>query len=358
MAAGDFTASAMASIIVKQEAIFADPRSNRELSFPLESAKALLENQLVRFGAVTEMMGRKCPTVKATFLKACRDNTLDLTDSENDITDCDFAGTEIESDNIDLAANAAWKESFAVWDNECTDIYTVEDKLAYGLAVSTLNVEKRINTAVAAFLHAQAQANLYTGTYGTIVGDVTNFPATEWTPDLLAEFDITAEFNEIRNPILLTGTNFKNAIYNAQYNFANLDQKDQKLKFDAWRWYFDPRTIDSTVGAKATFLFDAGAMAFWPKNEFANLAPMQVDGDTFVFAMPSRNLQYRDGNMMKPVMFDIYMKRVCDVATVGPRVVRRWGTIVEVHVAYGLQLGPEDCNNGSGILEFVNVPAV
>lgn len=355
MAAGSFTASAMATVVLKQEQLFADPRSNRELQYPLESAKALLENQLVRFDPATVMLGRQCPTVKATFLKACRDNTVDLTDSNNDITDCTFTGTQIESDNITIEANKGWKESFVVYDDQCTDTYTMEDKLAYAIAIGSLNVEKRISTDVISYLHANAMTNRYTNTTGTINGTTTEFVAADWKPDLLAEFDITAEFNEIRNPILLTGTNFKNAIYNAQFNFANMDQKDQKMKFDAWKWYFDARTVDSTVGAKATFLFDAGASAFWAKNEFTNMTPMQLDGDTIGFALPSKNLKYRDGNKMVTVMFDVYMKRTCKVATVGPVAKRRWGTFVEIHVTYGLQRGPEDCNNGSGILEFVNV---
>jgi len=358
MAAGDFTASTMSTVLLKQEEMFADARSNRELQYPLDSAKSLLENQLVRFDKATILKGKNCVQVKAAFLKACRDATVDMTDSENDEVDCTYDGAEIESDAVTFEANKAWREPFVVWDDECADMYTFEDKLAYALAIATLNLEKRISTDVIAFLHANAMANLYTDTYGSIVGVTTEFPANEWTPDLLAEFDITAEFAEIRNPILLTGTNFKNAIYNAQYNFANLDQKDQRLKFDAWRWYMDPRTVDSTVGAKATFLFDAGAVAFWAKNEFTNLAPMQQTGDQATFALPSRNLKYRDGQSMVPVMFDVYMKRDCKIATVGPSGKRRYGTFVDVWATYGIQLGPEDCGNGTGILEFVNVPAV
>jgi hypothetical protein len=356
MAAGDFTASTMATVILKQEEMFADPRSNRELQYPLESAKALLENQLVRFDKATVLKDRKCVQVKATFLKACRDNTEDLTDEENDLADCEFDGEQIESDAVTFEANKAWRERFVVWDDDCNDTYTFEDKMAYALAVGTLNLEKRISTDVLAFLHASAMANRYTGTYGTIAGTVTNFPANEWVPDLLAEMDITATFNEIKNPILLTGTNFRNAIYNAQYNFANLDQKDQKLKFDAWRWYSDPRTVDSTIGAKATIMFDAGAAAFWAKNEFTNLAPQTLAQDTIGFALPSRNLKYRDGNTMVDVMFDVYMKRDCKIVQVGPRKVRRYGTFVEIMSTYGIQLGPEDCDGGSGVLEFVQVP--
>lgn len=353
MAAGNFTASTMSTVILKQEELLADPRSRRELYYPLESAKALLENQLVRFDKATILKDRHCVQVKAVFLKACRDNTVDLTD--NDLADCDFDGTEIESSSVTFEANKAWKEPFVVWDDECGDTFTFEDKMAYAMAVATLNVEKRISTDVIAFLNANAMPNRYTGTYGTINGVVTEFPANQWTPDLLAELDLTNDFNEIKNPVLLTGTNFANAMYNAAYNFANLDQKDQRLKFDAWNWYKDPRTVDSTVGAKATFVLDAGAAAFWTQNEFTNLAPMELKADHIGFAMPSKNLKYRDGNNLVDVMFDVYMKRDCKVVTVGPRKVRRYGTFVEICVTYGIQLGPEDCNEGTGILKFVQV---
>lgn len=356
MAAGDFNASVMANVILKQDQILADPRSKRELEYPLDSAMALLENQMVSFDKATVLQTKECVQVKATFLKACRDNSVDLTDEDNDLEDCDYSGDQIESDAITFEANKGYKEQFVVWDDKCNDTYTFEDKMAYALARAALNLEVRVSKNVIAFLQANSMVNRHTGTYGNINGLVTEFPANQWTPDLLAEFDTTMVFNEIKNPVLLTGTNYRNAIYNAAFNFANLDQKDQKLKFDAWKWYSDPRTVDVTAGAKTTFLFDAGAAAFWSKNEFQNRAPIQQTGDQITFALPSRNLKYRDGNAMITPMFDVYMKRDCKTAAVAVGNRRKYGTFVDLYLTWGIQLGPADCQDGSGILQFVQVP--
>lgn len=355
MAAGDFTASTFADIILKQEALFADPRSTRELQYPIDSARALLENQMVSFPEI--LKGRQCPTVKAVFLKSCGSDPVDITDEGTPIADCDITGNELESDSIELEALKAYQWTFSVFDDQCADIYQWQDKMAYGLAVGRTKLEKEISENVVAFLQANAMNNLFTGTIGTIAGNQTNFTANLWTPDLLADWHIATVFNQINNPVLLTGTNFMAQIYNAQFNFANTDQKDQRLKFDAWSWYADPRTVDAIAGQSSTFLFDAGAAAFWPKNEYMSNVPVEIKADLYAYAMPSR-LQYRDGNTLKTVMLDVIVQRDCTVATVGHRDVRRPGWHVDIQVAWGLQLGPLDCAAGTGILEFVKTAEV
>lgn len=353
MAAGDFTLSEMPDVLIKIDELFADPRNKRELEHPLESAKSVLENQMVSFLPV--MVGNKCVGIKAAWLKSCNE-TVD-TCANTALADCDIGGVQIESDQKDFTVNNCLRNSFAVYDDQCKDKFDVAEKMAYAFAVKTLEIEKMLNNTIISYLSAQATANLYTGTYGSIVATQTGFDADQYVPDLLAEMDITADFNDIRNPILLSGTLLKNAVYNAGFNNLNDDQKDQIAKFNAWNLYFDPRNIDTTQGEPTMFMFDAGSLAFFSKNEFDNLAPMNMmDGsNTHVFRMPSRRLQYRDGNAMKPVTFDVYTQKKCTVTASG---VRRWGTHVEIILNFGLHVGPLDCNDGSGILEFVVNPIV
>lgn len=349
MAAGDYSASALPDILLKIDELFADPRSARELQHPLESAKAVLENQMVRF--IPTMLGDKCTGVNAAWLKSCADTSVGC-DGDDLLSDCEITGDELESDSKAFPDNFCYRDRFAVMDIDCKDKFEFDEKMAYGFATKTLQLEKNLNNAIITFLGANASANLYTNTLGTIqVGGETDYKPEQYVPEtLFADLDLTAIFNEINNPILLSGTLMRNAFYNAGFNNLNMDQKDQKAQFDAWNLYFDPRSVDSVAGEQAMYMFDAGAMAFWCKNEFTNLAPNnQMDpANTHTFALPSRHLMYRDGNAMKKVMFDVYTQRKCVISNG----LRKWGTHVEIQLRGGLHLGPLDCNSGSGILEF------
>lgn len=350
MAAGDFSPSALPGIVAKADSMFADPRSNRELQAPLESAKALLENQTVKFDPI--LSGRQCIGVTAAWLKSCTDTSVDCSDTDFDLVDCSIVGAELESDNKLYQPNLCFRTTFSVSDTDCADIYSFQDKMAYSFSKKMLELDKKINAYMPAFLHANAMANRHTGTIGTISGTLVNIPAALWTPDLLADFHLATVFNEINNEVVLTGTAFANVMYNANFNALNSDQKDEMAKFSAFgNWYADPRVVDTVLGTKSLFVFDAGGYGFFNTNEYTNDVPYnQLDAaNTTTFRMASKNLKYRDGNVLKPVYYDITWQRTCTLMNG----LRRWVNQVEITFRGGLFLGPEDCTGGSGILEYI-----
>lgn len=359
MAAGDFTASAMPDIVVRATEMWADPRTKYELMPDTGSAKAVLSSQLAQFEPV--MRGAKCIGVSAAWLKSCVDTVTDLTSSA--LTDCVLTGNEFESAKLTYAPTINSSYGFTVYDDECKDLYEWTEKMAFGILKSKAALRKDLNSKVLAFLFANRTQNLYTGTTGTIVtagSQHTEFDAAYWTPDLIAEFDITRTFNQMSdNSYFISGTNLKNAQFNAMYNSANADQKDEILKLGHFPLYFDVRNVDAATSAKSTFMVDPSALAFFAWNQFSNTAPENTldPYNTHTYQDSDPEIMYRNGNSMVPLTYDVEMQRVCkrDSASAGIRHGHRWGWVVNYFLRGGLILGPGDCAGGKGIIEFRNV---
>jgi hypothetical protein len=352
MAQGDFSASYLGDILVKQQEMWANPRSLNQLNEYTETAQAILSNQMVRWLPIMEN-GRKCIGVKATWLKDCDDTVTDCS-SGNNLSNCDISGHEIESDSKLYPENLCIRDSFKVMDDECKDQYEAQEKIAFAMIRSKQKIQKKLNTKIISFLDANITANLFTGTYGDIDGTETYFAPSYWTQDIIAEFDLTNVMNKIRTPIVLNGSNLRTAVFNAQFNQLNSDQKDQAAKFGHMKMYWDLLNIDTTVGSKATYLVDAGGVGFFNLNNYMNTAPEQTNDNqnSVVWHETSPNLSYMNGNAEQPLKFDITMLRKCTV--IGSQ--RLWGYHYEVQLRGGLHLGPPGCGGATdtGILKIIN----
>ncbi len=356
MAAGDFSASQMPDIVRRIRELFDEPRSYRELQQPIESIKAIVENQRVNWGdPVTD--GTKCIGVNGVFLRDCNDNTTSCADEETPTITCTVDGDEIESDGILYKPNGCIYETFSVYDDECKDILTFNEKMAFAMASKEMKILERLNKESIAFLLANTQDNTASNTGGTVVDGNTYFDATDFSsPDILAEFAYIAAQLDVVNPIMLTGRNFYNMLYNANFEKLNDDQRDRWAKLQNWDWYFDIKNFDIVAQELATLMFDAGALGFYTVNQFHNLAPMNIldSQNTHIYRYNSQKLSWRNGSGSVPAAFDVTMQRKCRVSGTAPLQQRRWGWAVEMKLTYGLHLGPTDCNGGTGIIKFVN----
>lgn len=360
MAAGDFTASQLYDIKTRQETIFADPRSNRELKRPVGTVLAVAANQKVTWHPI--MKGRKCVGVQAVWLKKCADTVVDFS-SSNALVDCDISATEIESNSLTLSPTFKLRDSFVVWDDECKDLIEVNEKIAWASIRTKVALEEKLNQKTIAFLNANKMVNAFTPAAGSIgvaagapAGSQTRVDPAYWNEDIIAEFDLAAEFNELNSPYVINGTNLRSAFFNAAYNTLNSDEKDQKAKFQHFDMYFDSRVINGITTRKSTFIVDSGALGLWIQNENESEVPVEWNDRKGMVAWRenSINLAYRDGSAVVPVAFDVYMYRDCKIAGNGAR---RMGWFFEYNLRGGIAVGPPDCNDGTGILEYYNAAA-
>jgi hypothetical protein len=369
MAAGDFTASQLCDLTLKIDQIYADPRNNRELEPNVDATKAILENQRATFHELM-LDGKRCVGVKAAFLKSC-DTTVD--DCTTPPEDCEISGVELESASIDLETDCL-QTNLSVLDDQCADVFSADDKVAFGIAQRIALIEENLNNAIIAWLIANATANVYSDGCGTIDGEtgVTCFDAATWAKgcntccddttggcNIWAELDLIARFNEIKNPVILSGTPLFNQAFCSPHLNKNDNGKATQSILDQWNLYFDPRGVDTVAGEPTAFMIEPWNVAFWAKSgkDTEAMTPVNLldQYNTHVWQRPSTRLFYRDGSTIKPVMFDIRYQRRSSVSTNTGDC--RLGHHFNIKLNYGLGLGPNDCADGSGILQFGVCPA-
>lgn len=349
---GDFSSAQLYPIIEAANRMWEDPRQARDLMEPVEVIRAIAENQRVTLNEV--LVNNSCQGFEVAWLKRCGVDAVDCS-AEAASAGCELDGDELDADKKTYAATGCFSDSFTVWDDDCKGKFQFEEKVAFGSLKAMQTIEKKLNLAALAFLNANKHNNTHVAGGGTnSAGNGTYFASGSWTPELISVFAEIAMMNRIKSPVFVSGTNLWGVNFNANYNFSNADQKDQLLKMRHFKdWYWDPETVDPTLAKKATIMFDAGAVGFFTKNEFQNMAPIEKDAKngTVVYCMPSKNLSYMNGGTAVPVKFDVYTQPTCKTAAKG---VQKYGRTFKFMVQYGFMLSPEQCNDNTGIIEFVN----
>lgn len=347
MAAGSFSASLLGDIIRKQEEMWKNSRVNNNFDQPIETARVILANQQVAWDPIMNN-ARKCIGQKVVWLKQS-----DSTIGDGATASCTIAGTEIESDSKTYAPNLILNREFKVLDDQCKDIFEVQDKIAYQMMWAKTLLLSAFNVKVIALLEANLMANVapQSGTYNATT-KATYYTSGYWNQDLIAELNLSAIMNKINNPIILNGTNLYNAYFNSQYNVRNDNQKDQVAKFNHFNMYWDPRNIDSTVGAKATYVIDTGVLGFFNQNEYNTLVPYwnEDDKNTFTWREDLPGLSYMDNGVMKNCAVDVRMQRRC--AANGSNLA--FGYYFDVIFRGGLVTAPLNVSTDKGILKFIN----
>ncbi len=349
-----FAASQLYPVLKKINEMWGDPRTARDLEQPIETARAIMENQLITLDPV--LVGKSCRAFEVTWLKRCGIDAIDCADEEYDDTsadDCTITGEELESAKAEYDAAGCLTDSFMVWDDDCKGLHSFEEKVARGLIECMKNIRKAVNLAAVSFLSANVQTNNYTGGLGVVDGDLTYFDPSLWNVDLIGEFQLNANLNKIRQPVFVSGTNLWNVFFNAMYNKSNDDQRDQGFKMDHFkRWYFDAETVDPTLGQPSTLMFDRGSVGFFSKNEFENNAPFNNNdkNNTFTYSMPDPSMTFMDDGTPKQARYDVITQVVCKTTKNG---IPKFGRVFKLIFRYAYILSPEDCAGDTGLLHFV-----
>ena len=357
MGTGDFTASQLPVIQVMMQEIFSNGGAvDIEVTKPIESAKCMLERQRVNVLDIMEgNPDQKCQDVKVIWLKDCGDTVTSSGASVTDPTCVIGTGEELDSDSLTLSPNIHIAAKISVLDGECSDQFTFNQKVARLLLKAKNDIETRINNEfIIPFLVANAQVNQFTGTYGTIVGTTTEFPAAQFTANLLGHWQLTTIMNRINQFFILNGTNFWESRYNSDFERAENCCEPNIDKYRNFDMCFDPFNIDVTTGRASSFLIDPTMYAFWGRNEYSEAPQSRMDANnTVTFKEPSQTLSYWDNGTLKPLMYDIRYQRECVVVPGNPRPQYRhnWEIIFEG----GLALAPQGCNGETNILEMVAV---
>ena len=349
MAAGDFSASVWPEVQVKALEMWENPRLKQKVARPVESAKGFLENQQVQFDPV--LSGSECIGVKATWLKDC---DFDVVEDSNTAWDCTISGAEAESDSEIYSQNINYYKTFRVSDGDCDNQFTYADKVAEQFEKNKSAMDQALNSKILASLVATADASTHSEAIGQTEGTVREILAADFESkgaDILGDFRLHAQLNQMQNPYFITGTNFFVGNYHAQFEALNDDQRDRLAKYGAFaNWYFDPLAFSNESISTNSFMIDPGAAGLWHQTDNQSDEPIMMnDKDGMMtWKVDSSQLFYPDGS---PVQYEVHAIHTCSRANNNLRKVTDFRLVFKG----GFVASPNDCSNHSGIVNFNKV---
>jgi hypothetical protein len=287
----------LAMVQAKEDQIWVDPIQKVDLQADVESAKALLENQQVKF---TEITGKKKRILSVEWQQKCDVTTTACT------TDCDIEGEDVEPQCKEYEIECLRESKFQVSDRVYRE-RTIEAQEA--IALNMLYAKKALDEWLAQYIvtgiHANAGTNLYTGGVGTVAGVTTTIPAQYWDDSVFGYFNRVIRGNKFKNPYLLTGDNLYQLLFNRQHEAMTEAGKAAMSKIGSIsKIYVDPENVE-TIAAGHTFLLHKTAAAFinkaWNPTGAANAE--QKAGNYWLWSEPSANIP--------GIMYDIVMKETC-----------------------------------------------
>ena len=345
-----FATSQLPKILESINTMFSDARQFRDTIQPVESFRAIAENQTFQLNPI--LKNESCQGYEVTWLTDCNASATEC-DNESGSANCVIGGDELASASKEYKVEKCLYRDFTVWDDDCKGKFSFEDKVAEGMAKGMQVLRKALNSRAVAFLTANLQTPTFAG-QGTISGDAIYLDPSLWTPDLVAEINLHAEINDILEPVILNGTNLFRVRFNAQYNALNDDQRDQLAKLSHYaNWYWDPKTVDNVTAEASTIVFDRASVGFLNKVHYENPAPLNnLDANnTHTWSMNDPQLVYMDGGVPTPVRYEVISQRKCRTRAGG---IQDFGTSFRMNVRYEFITSPYGCNGESGILHLVN----
>lgn len=351
MAAGSFSASALADIMIATEQVFTGERHRQGIRKDVSAAQAILARQKVNWVPVYEggvNDGSNCIGFKAVWLKNCDDTVDDCS-----LSDCNLSGIEIESDNTTYRPNFCKNIGRKALGKLCNNFFTKEDLIAKELADAITLMDQTLQSQLLAFIIANAQENrAKTDGPGTWdAGDnAMRIPSAQMTADIIGDIIYNADANDLHEYYGITGKNFMKDFWRGKLN--ECCDSDAKI-FDGGGLdlVFAGAEFDTAAGFKATAVVDSGALGYFNVNDYMNESPQLFSAKDalYTWRVPSRRLAYNSNGTLIPVYYDVEMQDSCSTASNR----RSIDTVINVRHKGGIVLAPPTCNAAdTGILLF------
>jgi len=195
---------------------------------------------------------------------------------------------------------------------------------------------------------------------GTILNDnIYQVAKVNFQADLLADLQWNVKSGGYADPKILNGRNFFNKSIMEQYASVGCCTNDAILnRNQVFDIVWDSYAVDSTTGAKTTFVVDKNAVLFWSSPSYSNVGMqnMVVESDDIVHWVETLpRLQYFAGGRLNPIYVDIRGKRTCVQDSLG---VPRDSWTYEMWLTGAITLNIADDDGKHGILRIDQVEGV
>lgn len=275
-----------------------DPIKNLDLKADVGAAKAVMENQAVRFEELTRKDKKKI--VSLEWLTACELASTDCSD------DCEITGSDATPVCKEYEIECLQEVSFEVPERQYRErTIEMQESIAFNLGMG----KKLLDTYIAQYLLTcllfNAGINVYTDGVGNVVGTTTFIAAQYWDDAIWGYFDLVARLNKFTTPYGITGTNLYQLIFNRTKEAANADGKGNFAKMNTIRMYLDPENVE-TIAPVSTFLIHKTALAFINKAWYP-IGAANAEARAGVYHMWSE-----ESNNLPGVYYDIIMQEKCE----------------------------------------------
>lgn len=266
-----------------------------------DAAKAVLENQRVRFEELQSKTKKKVVSVE--WQTTCGAALEDCTD------DCTIGGEDVSPVCKEYEISCLKEYPFKIYDRVYRE-KTIDTQEA--TAVQMLTGMKLLDEWIASYIltgiltNSALSRNVFTGSPGTVVLGTTTIPAALWNDNIWAYLELVKIYNQFTNPYLVSGTNLFSMVYNRLAEQANADGKGNVAKMGGLRdrIYFDPVNVE-TIAPHHTFMLHQTAVAFinkaWYPLGAANAVTLTADRKAF--SLNSYNLP--------GIVYDVFTERGC-----------------------------------------------
>lgn len=331
--AGNFTASQLATAIVKADNMWADSMLKADYTANVGVATALRSEQNANVGILQD--SEKDRDVKIIWINSCGNEVVD-----DDGDNCEIGGEQAGSDSKTYALTIKKKYGFSVREDTFRgNEFNMEDVVARCFLEADKKLSENIAQTAVAKLDSFKGTNQVTTGLGTVNGLETEIASADWTSRLFAYLTKVGIMNSITNPFLISGDNLFEERLVTMLSEANANGKGDKQLFSLLRTYFDLFNVDTVLSPdQKTFMVNRGAVAFASKNKYG-AKPIQYKSQDR-YSIASRNLE--------GVRYDVYYTNECSDDDMNHHfTVRAW---------YDWYLNPLGCNaQKTGVLSFKRV---
>lgn len=333
------TGAELTSAYFLQKEMFADSARNADYVAEVNAAKAVVENTTAKLIPLSNP--NKKQGVRIYWNKFCNDDVEVVTEPDF----CEPSGTQADAGYKDYEIESFAHKSFTI--DEAlyeTSNLNMAEVFADNMLKTKKALDEKISQVLISKIDSFTSPNLYTSAPGCPgVVSPQSFAQTYiaphlWGPELMNYFRNVARINKFSSPFLLDGKNLNAHAWLAMMNAANANGSGHNKMMQTIKYYEDLVNVEAVSPGK-TFLIDRGSLAFVSRSRWTGRSASNPIEEKFrrKYSEPSQNIP--------GLTYDVYITETCS----GPYTKYD----VTVHAMYDLFNGAENCNNGTGVLEFV-----
>lgn len=297
MAAGDFSPSNMAGIIVALDDVMADSRvqQRHNLDVRTDVIDFIKDQETATF--IPANAKPHCTEFTVTWLQESN-NEADLNINQTYLhrPPCTISGEELESFSKPYKLSKSVSEVVKIKDEDCNNIFGFADKVQIALLQAQKKIKERMAKYAAASLLSFAGENMaigvgFNGNIGTAPGasNVTEIPSANITADQIIPYmTMVAALNKLQNPKLIDGGMIYLDRWRAQAKQGtNAGDTGDMNFYDVFGYRQDLINFMRADLMNYAFMVDSGNLSMPIRSYFPELGgDNEVVSDKYIYSIP------------------------------------------------------------------------